>query len=182
MLNSRFFKAAIVGFGLMSGAVAPRVLADSNSLKSQQGIDYAPLQQLLQAGKWQPANELTSVLLLKAAKQEQQRYLKAIDTRRLACSDLQIVDRLWKTASKGRFGLSAQANIWRNLKGVNYEDSLRFQTRVGWNSAIFPVVDPNTVPVGHLPFRPAGRTGVMESYGGGWIREMPLRLQQCNIR
>jgi hypothetical protein len=35
----------------MSGVVASKVLANPNLLRSQQGIDYAPLQQLLQAEK-----------------------------------------------------------------------------------------------------------------------------------
>ncbi|MBD1842652.1 GUN4 domain-containing protein [Cyanobacteria bacterium FACHB-63] len=155
----------------------------SNSLKSQQGIDYAPLQQLLQTGKWQAANQLTSVLVLRAARQEQQGYLRAVDIRNLPCSDLQIVDRLWKNASNGRFSFSAQAIIWRNLKGSSYEDSLRFEQKVGWNTVgAQPVLDSRRAPTGYLPFRPAGKTGIMNAFGGWWIREMPIKLEQCGIK
>ncbi len=181
----------------LSGLLASRLLAspipttlpklskqaspDPSPLRSQPEIDYASLQQLLQARKWQEANQLTSVLVLKAARQEQQGYLRATDTRNLACSDLQTADRLWKTASGGRFGFSTQATIWRTLKGNSYEDSLRFEQQVGWNSDLPPATVPSTIPVGFYPFRPAGHTGIKNAFGGWWIREMPLRLKQCGI-
>lgn len=190
----------LIGFSIagLSSLIAPRLLASAtpttlpkpveksppipNSLRSQQGIDYTPLQQLLQSGKWQQANQLTSVLVLKAAHQEQQGYLRATDTRNLACSDLQIVDRLWKTASNGRFGFSTQATIWRNLKGSSYEDSLQFEQIVGWSSASQPNSVSTALPIGFYPFRPTGKTGIKNAFGGWWIREMPLRLQQCGTR
>ena len=160
------------------GDDAPKIICHLHRLN---WYDYAPLQQLLQAKKWQEANQLTSVLVLKAARQEQQGYLRATDTRNLACSDLQTVDQLWKAASGGRFGFSTQAAIWRNLKGNSYEDSLRFEQQVGWNSDLPSVSVPSTVPVGFYPFRPAGQTGIKNAFGGWWIREMPLKLKQCGI-
>lgn len=202
MLKHTFFSynLMLIGFSIagLSSLLAPRLLASPtpttlpksperssptpNSLRSQQGIDYAPLQQLLQSRKWQEANQLTSVLVLKAAHQEQQGYLRATDTRNLACSDLQIVDRLWKTASNGRFGFSTQATIWRNLKGSSYEDSLQFEQQVGWSSDSQPSSVSTALPVGFYPFRPAGKTGIKNAFGGWWIREMPLRLQQCGTK
>lgn len=199
MLKRVLFDCNLILIGLsiagLSSLIASRLLACAtpttiakpleksspipNSLRSQQGIDYTPLQQLLQSGKWQEANQLTSVLVLKATHQEQQGYLRATDTRNLACSDLQIVDRLWKTASNGRFGFSTQATIWRNLKGSSYEDSLQFEQIVGWYNASQPDSVSTALPVGFYPFRPAGKTGINNAFGGWWIREMPLRLQQC---
>lgn len=179
-----FSNLMLVGFGIagLSSLIAPRLLASatpetlpkslgrssltSNSLRSQQGIDYAPLRQLLQSGKWQEANQLTSVLVLKAAHQEQQGYLRVTDTRNLACSDLQIVDHLWRTASNRRFGFSTQATIWRNLKGSSYEDSLKFEQQVGWSSASQPNSASTALPVGFYPFRPAGKIGIKNAFGG----------------
>jgi GUN4-like len=201
MLEHRFFSQSLMIAGLsvmsLSGLLASRLLASPipttlptlskqsspapSPLRSQPGIDYAPLQQLLQAKKWQEANQLTSVLVLKAASQEQQGYLRATDTRNLACSDLRTVDRLWRAASGGHFGFSTQATIWRKLKGNSYEDSLRFEQQVGWNSDLLPATAPSTVPAGFYPFRPAGYTGIKNAFGGWWIREMPLRLKQCGI-
>ncbi len=198
-ISSQYWLIAGLSLVGLGGLFAPRLLASSvsagvpklskqpsvasNTLRSQQGIDYAPLQQLLQDRKWQEANQLTSILVLKAARQEQQGYLRATDIRSLACSDLQIVDRLWKSTSNGRFGLSTQATVWRNLKGASYEDSLRFEQQVGWNSDQPTLInDPSTVPVRYFPFRPAGKTGIKNAFGGWWIREMPIRLQQCNIK
>lgn len=192
------YNLMLTGFSIASSLLAPSLLASPtpttpsrslekfsptpNSLRSQQGIDYAPLQKLLQSGKWQEANQLTSVLVLKAAHQEQQGYLRATDTRNLACSDLQIVDRLWKTASNGRFGFSTQATIWRDLKGSSYENSLQFEQKVGWSSVSQSNPVSTAFPVGFYPFRPAGKTGIKNAFGGWWIREMPLRLQQCGTR
>jgi hypothetical protein len=197
-ISSQYWLIAGLSLVELGGLFAPRLLASSvptevqksnqpsvvsNTLRSTQGIDYAPLQQLLQDKKWQEANQLTSILVLKAARQEQQGYLRATDIRILACSDLQIVDHLWKSTSNRRFGLSTQAAVWRNLKGASYEDSLRFEQQVGWNSDQATLIgDPSTVPVGYFPFRPAGKTGIKNAFGGWWIREMPIRLQQCTIR
>jgi hypothetical protein len=152
-------------------------------LKSEQGIDYLPLQNLLRAGKWSEANQLTSVLVLRAAKQEKQGYLTAKDIRNLSCADLRTVNRLWTYYSHDRFGFSQQAKIWRQLKGNTYEDSLRFEKQVGWDGSSSKLIpNPMTAPKGYLPLRPAGKTGIMNAFGGWWIREMPTRLTQCGIQ
>ncbi|MGP1384747.1 MAG: GUN4 domain-containing protein [Thainema sp.] len=149
-------------------------------LASDRNINYAPLQDLLRVGQWSEANQLTSQLVLQAANQRQQGYLVATDTRALPCADLQTIDRLWVYYSDNQYGLSPQAELWQQIGGQDYTDSLWFEALVGWSRPdAIANPTPTTTPQGYFPFRPAYDTGIRNAYGGWWIREMPLRLEQC---
>ena len=147
-------------------------------LLSERRVNYTPLQTALINQNWQSANQLTSNFLLDLAGQKQRGYLTASDTQGLPCLDIQTVDFLWLKFSQGRFGFSTQAEIWRNLKGKNYDDSLRFEQQVGWNQPQ-PIFDLVSAPPGHLPLRPALSEGVMDAWGGGWILAISQRLERC---
>ncbi len=156
----------------------PPIAADL--LISNRNINYAPLQDLLRAGRWSEANQLTSQLMLQAANQRQQGYLVATDTRALPCADLQTIDRLWVYYSDNQYGFSAQAQLWQQIGGQDYTDSVWFEALVGWSRPdAIANPTPTTTPQGYFPFRPAYDTGIRNAFGGGWIREMPLRLEQC---
>lgn len=99
---------------------------------------YAPLQRFLKAGDFKAADrETTAVILSTIAKQRD--TLTPDDMSRFPCTVLQVIDRLWKTYSDGRFGFSVQLSIYLELGGSI--DSLRAQDvplihqfcdRVGW--------------------------------------------------
>lgn len=151
----------------------------SGMLASERSINYAPLQDLLRAGQWSQANQLTSQLVLQAANRKQQGYLVATDIRALPCADLQTVDRLWVYYSDNQYGFSTQAELWQQIGGLDYPDSLWFESLVGWSGDAIANPTPTTTPQAYFPFRPAYDTGIRNAYGGWWIREMPLRLEQC---
>lgn len=142
--------------------------------------DKALLTEALSLARWQQANEMTSNLLLRSVQKLGQGFLIAKDTERLPCSDLRTIDNLWTRASEGRYGLSTQAKIWRSLKGKTYEDSLKFEAKVGWNGAVNFGSEFDS-PAGHLPLRPAGNQGVANAWGGWWIEAMTRRLETCTI-
>ncbi|MEB3295829.1 MAG: GUN4 domain-containing protein [Synechococcales bacterium] len=146
-------------------------------LKSSVRIDYEPLQQLLRAGKWEDANQMTSTLMLQAGGQLERGYLMAADIRKLPCADLRTVDKLWRYYSRDRFGYSVQAGIWIRMRGKNAADVSRFAGRVGWHRGIanFNL----NAQVGHLPLRPGSSGGVADAAGGEWIQTMPKRLSLC---
>lgn len=193
MLKPRFMIPQLaMAFVLSAGLTTPaqaQASPSSNSdkppipadlLRSARGINYAELQDLLRAGRWENANQLTSRLVLQVANQTRQGYLIATDIRSLACPDLQTINRLWLYYSNGQYGFSPQADIWRQLGGQDYPTSVWFERMVGWSlPTVIPNPAPTTTPKGYLPFRPAYETGIRNAFGGGWIREMPLRLDQC---
>ncbi|MEL7035454.1 MAG: GUN4 domain-containing protein [Cyanobacteria bacterium J06592_8] len=169
--------AALFCQGLDFGEV-PTQYQVKLTLLSEQQVDYTPLQTELIAQNWREANRLTSNAILDLGGQRQRGYLTASDTQNLPCFDIQTIDLLWLKYSQGRFGLSRQAEIWRNLQGKDYEDSLRFEQQVRWNQAQ-PVFDLTAAPPGHLPLRPALSEGVMDAWGGMWILAISQRLEDC---
>ena len=99
---------------------------------------YRRLQALLKAGEFKAADlETTQVILDTLAKQRD--TLTPDDMSRFPCTVLQVIDRLWKTYSQGRFGFSVQLGLYLQLGGTI--DTLRaqdvnsiqkFGERVGW--------------------------------------------------
>lgn len=138
------------------------------------GIDYQPLQKLLATGQWREANEATGQLIQKATNRTAPGWVRTDDIAVFPCWDLQTIDTLWKQASDGRFGFSAQFPIYietgnkpgRLVATDSYEI---FGDRVGWRTPRSERNDPNQpritdwiafkenlnfsleAPVGHLP-------------------------------
>lgn len=149
------------------------------SLKSDVGIDYRPLKQLLARGKWQKADQETWKILGQVCGKFPGYYLKLNDIEELPCQDLHTLDQLWLTYSKNHFGFTIQCCIYQEVEA----DYPRFCDRVGWS-----VHNPHTAhnayqftlkaPAGHLPSR---------RWVGGyynWWRHaevIALRLEQCGI-
>lgn len=138
------------------------------------------LENALAAGNWQEANRITSLGILELAGQKKRGYLVGTDTRNLSCQQLRELDQLWVKYSQSRFGFSVQGQIWQNLKGKNYEDSLKFEQRVGWTGTQ-PIFDVKSAPKGHLPLRPVLSNGLMDAWGGGWIEEITLKAKACQL-
>ena len=137
-------------------------------LKSQWGVDYTKLRDLLAAGKWRKADWETAIKMLEVAERTSEGWLRIEDIYRFPCEDLRIIDQLWVKYSKGLFGFSVQKRIYQSLGGTREYDRKiweAFRDRVcsrelyGWieyNDRKF-----NTkAPQGHLP--------VLWRLGGSW--------------
>jgi hypothetical protein len=135
----------------------------ANSLISPTtGIDYTPLQKHLQAQQWQAANDLTRILMLRAAQRDRQGWFTAEDIQQLPCWDLQTIDNLWKTYSDGRFGFSVQYGIFvstgnRPGRLMMPEAYDKFGDQVGWRKDNQWIIFKQgldyrlNAPRGHLP-------------------------------
>ncbi len=133
-------------------------------LKSEKGVNYTKLRDLLAAGKWKEADQETALVMLQAANRVCEGYLTAHSINDFPCQDLHTIDQLWVDYSKGYFGLSVQKNIYNNLGGTREENKgiwYKFFYCVGWRKEgrwlynldlTFESLD--TVPVGYLPFSP----------------------------
>jgi len=82
------------------------------SLTSSTGVDYNKLQALLSSGKWQEANQETWNVMCQAARKKVGSVLTAEEVKQISCDDLQIIDDLWRSYSQGRYGFSAQNQIY----------------------------------------------------------------------
>jgi hypothetical protein len=126
------------------------------------GIDYTSLENLLAKQEWRKANDMTRDLILRATGRERQGWFAIEDLQRLACWDLQTIDRLWEDSSQGRFGFRTQFSIFvetGNKPGrlVAIENFQDFGDRVGWRqNGDWIIFKENlnyslNAPLGHLP-------------------------------
>jgi hypothetical protein len=142
---------------------------DAIVLKSEQGVDYGTLRDLLKAGKWRAADEETLRVMLKAANCESSGWLDLGDLEKFPCKDLKTLDLLWVTASNDHFGFSVQKKIWEECGSPmsDNDDWSKFLDLVGWrrkgesnynyyNKIKFAL---NFSPAGELP-RKIGEGGV----------------------
>ena len=127
---------------------------NGQSLVSEIGVDYTPLQNLLSRNKWQEADQQTWTLLCQALDKRLGYYLTSGDIEKLPCEDLWLIDQLWVKYSNRRFGLSIQKYIYEDV-GKDYPS---FCDRVGWPIHNPPDLDSSLkfnrrAPMGHLPSR-----------------------------
>jgi len=124
-------------------------------LKSESGIDYSPLQQLLAVQDFQAADRMTlqNMCELSGPMAVQRKWLYFTEAENFPQTDLQTINNLWLVHSEGKFGFSVQREIWLGL-GKNWEN---LWSKIGWKSGNNWTRYPNeftwdlSAPRGHLP-------------------------------
>jgi hypothetical protein len=94
-------------------------LRNEVELKSERGIDYRWLRDLLQQQKWEAADSTTASVMLQVVNRPSGEFLRGGDIIYFPCEDLRTIDQLWVHYSKGRFGFSVQAKIYWSLGGTD---------------------------------------------------------------
>lgn len=105
-------------------------------------FDYRILQNLLQEGYWQEADELTLYAMLKISGRENDRYFRPTDISNFPREHLLIIDKLWREYSRNLFGFTVQKEIYRSLGGTqNYQHEIweKFSENVGWRRNDVPL-------------------------------------------
>ena len=118
-----------------NGFTVPQ-LPPSPLISNKTGVDYTPLRDLLEAGKWKEADGETKRAMIQAAGKNRE-WLSAEDMDNFPCEDLRIIDQLWLKSSQGKFGFSVQKEIYQSLGGTrdSYDEVFpKFSDRVGWNN------------------------------------------------
>ena len=134
-------------------------------LKSEVGMEYNNLRDLLKAQNWEEADKETIQVMLAVANREKERglYVRHIDNiDNFPCEYLRYIDQLWVKYSDGRFGFSVQKKIYQSLGGTeSYDKKIwnTFEDKVGWRprgNSLSPLditfYFNNKAPKGHLPF------------------------------
>lgn len=128
-------------------------------LASAVGWNYDLLQRTLAQPQWSEAEQLTWDAMLNVARglgwASDRDWLTLDEIAQFPQEDFESLDRLWYAYSDGRFGLSAQLQIWWDCQ----ENYTEFCDRVGWRSGgNWVYYDDLTfqiaAPVGHLPVLP----------------------------
>ncbi len=126
-------------------------------LRSERGIDYTKLRDLLAAGKWKEADLETKETMFQA----REKYAFQVeDLDNFPCEDLRTINQLWLHYSDGQFGFSVQKEIYESLGGTReYDEEVwkYFGVRVGWRKGgntlhYSDLTFDLSAPCGHLPF------------------------------
>lgn len=163
--------------------------------RSDLGVDYTDLANLLRISKWKKADEFTVNIMLKIANQEEDFDSESLHL--FPYSELLIIDKLWSTYSNGRFGFSVQKHIFHKLD----KDVKKFGERVGWGERL----DKNLfkdkffwrdqdklkaklnsplshLPVGHLPLSWASLNNQFDGITEGSKRRIKALLLREDLR
>ena len=155
------------------------------ALKSECGVDYTKLRDLLASEKWKEADEETKNKMQETAGIIEDGWvIDCIDhfpVDQIPCEDLHTIDQLWVKYSNGRFGFSVQKRIYASLGGTRKYDGKiweAFGDHVGWRvkieglgwsigkwSSYNDVKFNIKAPEGHLPLRVWGWVGAWEGSG-----------------
>ena len=122
---------------------------------SEQGIDYAPLQQLLVEQQWEEADRLTSAILRQLAGPAavQRGYVYYSEVPPMAAVDLDSLDRLWVCYSRGRFGFSVQGRLLKSCNAVWEQLWVKLAWKQGGQWTRYPNSFQWSIeaPEGHMP-------------------------------
>jgi serine/threonine protein kinase len=165
-----------------SQPVSPEV-----QLKSDVGMNYSKLRDLLKAGKWKEADEETARVMLAVAKRGKEGWLREEDIDDFPCADLGIIDQLWVKYSDGRFGFSVQKRIYQGLGGTgefDLEIFYLFGDKVGWRKGGYwqfykDITFDKKAPSGHLPLMLS--RGRRAGEAGGDVSSLASRLVDCSL-
>jgi hypothetical protein len=103
-------------------------------LRSERGVDYTRLRDLLKSGEWKQADQETYRLMITTVGKEEGKWFDRADLENFPCEDLKTLDQLWVKYSNGKWGFSVQKKIWQECGSpMTYNDEWeKFGDRVGW--------------------------------------------------
>ncbi|NJN21014.1 MAG: GUN4 domain-containing protein [Leptolyngbya sp. RL_3_1] len=136
---------------------------EADDLRSEKGVDYTRLRDLLKAGQWKEADLETDHRMLEAVGRKSDDYIRDEELKNFPCEDLRTIDGLWVKYSQGKWGFSVQKRIYvecgAKLDGKYPGDKIwyEFCQRVGWRKGNSYVnysdltFDPSISPAGEFP-------------------------------
>jgi hypothetical protein len=119
--------------------VDPEVAAELENLSSTvKNTRYQKLENFLKNQQFQEADEETYCLMIETVGKEKGQWFDPEDFESFPCDELRKINQLWLDYSKGKFGFSVQAKIYRDLgdtRECNKEEVwYKFCDHVGWRS------------------------------------------------
>lgn len=124
---------------LLSGLTERVARSEENFLLVADVYKYKKLRDLLVAGDLREADWETIRVILAVTGQPDLESITPEDMRRFPCDELRVIDSLWTTYSKGRFGFSVQMQIYQSVGGsldttISQDSTVieHFGEHVGW--------------------------------------------------
>ena len=99
------------------------------ALATDSGVDFVPLADLLLAGDFQEADQVTRDLLITLAGpgSEGRKFVYFTEVAKIPNDDLAVIENLWQKYSGGRYGYSIQRKQW--AKAGDFD---AFCDKIGW--------------------------------------------------
>lgn len=131
LFKQRMNKIINDGFGYIEVISSENQLTriEINLLNEEQSCVRKPnyiqkLEKLLDQKKWKEADQKTNQVLLKISNRESVGYLNEDAIKKMSCSYLRTIDKLWKKYSGGLFGFSIQKRIFVETDNQLENDAL----------------------------------------------------------
>jgi len=151
---------------------------------------YQPLEQYLQTGQWEEADDETYRLMITTVGKEVGQSFEPDELLNFPCDELLSIDRLWVRYSQGRFGFSVQKEIYLSVSGVadgryhhEQEKFEKLADRVVWReNRKWKLLDFQydiSAPTGHLPALWGIRGGRLRGVDG-YYQLVYARLVSCS--
>lgn len=124
-------------------------------LRSEQNIDYLPLQHLLAKQSFQAADDLTLSKLceLSGPAAVKRKWIYFTEVEQYPIPDLQTINQLWLVHSEGKFGYSVQRQLWLSV-GRNWDvlwPKINWRSGRNWTRWPDEFTWDLSAPRGHLP-------------------------------
>jgi GUN4-like len=189
-------KSILISVSLLLGGFSLALPAlGQHFRRSDVGINYQSLEQLLAQENWEAAATETKYLIFQVTAKTQhppigQDWLTTAGVKTFPCRDLQTMNALWVKASHNHYGFSTQAKLW----GKSFEPQqikrdparwARYRDRLGWRPRKDKEFQPDIE--GRLPEpvkstadfddRPLRADDQIEFAGAAWLQ----RVEQCGL-
>jgi hypothetical protein len=155
---------------------SPPQTQHSTNLTQTDRPDLSKLKARLQARDWQAADAETRRILETWVHPDGNIYATPV-VNNIPLDTLQTLDRLWSQASDGRFGFSAQLQIWKAASEEHPNDSKAavraFGDRVGWTRPLQDDINftaPDWLTERELNYSPDAPAGHLPWIGIDWER------------
>ncbi|MDB9314467.1 GUN4 domain-containing protein [Spirulina sp. CS-785/01] len=168
-----------------------RSQADPQKAAAKPVVDFSKLQKYLEAEKWQEADWESAKIMLKAVEREKQGYLIPANLDKFPCQILEKINRFWLTASRGRFSLSYQKQLYTSLGGTRFLHPpiwRKFAQQMGWYAEgrwlQYDELDFSLdAPVGHLPVLGDSVVWFVGGWSGGGngFAALASRINKCKV-
>ncbi len=125
---------------------------------------YFEVKELMENGFWKQANTDIVEIALSVTGRSDEGWFDSDSIERFPCTDLYYIDELFKNHSDGKFGLTAQKEVYESIVAQNPDLSkreiyLKFAEAVGWTKEGQFITyadlffDLDKAPKGHLPVK-----------------------------
>nr|WP_258560619.1 GUN4 domain-containing protein [Cylindrospermopsis raciborskii] len=198
ILKKTGFALGLLTLTIIAQEVSVRVTYPPTVIRTESLL--SKLEALLKAKNFKEADLETDRVMLAVANRQSEGWLRIEDAENFPCKELRTIDNLWLKYSQGKFGISVQQEIYKNLGGTkqfDYDVWISFGKMVGWFNQTGSWLDYSdlnfslSAPTGHLPTlntgtgpggtaRAWGGLGLLEglSLGGGSL--LLSRQWECN--